>query len=155
MGIRARPGVGRTLPSPDHRSDPRVTPAVGLRRGRRLDTTGVPPASGPGHGRDPAGRELQLDATDLRSTATNHEPTRALANRPEILLLDEPTSALDDDTEGEVERLICRLAREYSLTCLMVTHDDAQAARLATMILLLEHGRLARYGPLGEVSNVR
>lgn len=79
---------------------------------------------------------------------------RALANRPEILLLDEPTSALDDDTEAEVETLIRRLAGEYSLTCLMVTHDDAQAARLATMFLLVEDGRLVHYTPMGEGGNV-
>ena len=79
---------------------------------------------------------------------------RTLANHPQILLLDEPTSALDAEAEREVESLICRLAREYSLTCLMVTHDESQANRLASKVLLLEHGRLVRYGPMGEGGHV-
>src|ERR1039458_1377594 len=51
---------------------------------------------------------------------------RALANRPEILLLDEPTSALDEQAKMGIEQLICSLVKETSLTCVMVTHDREQ-----------------------------
>ena len=76
---------------------------------------------------------------------------RTLANVPEVLLLDEPTSALDDDAKAEVEGLMQKVVRERGLTCVLVTHDSAQAARLAKRALLLEAGRIVRDGPVGEV----
>jgi putative ABC transport system ATP-binding protein len=76
---------------------------------------------------------------------------RTLANSPEILLLDEPTSALDDAAEREVEELIMDVIRQHKLTCLIVTHDKAQAVRLSTAAVLLEKGRLVKAGPTGEV----
>jgi putative ABC transport system ATP-binding protein len=76
---------------------------------------------------------------------------RTLANEPEVLLLDEPTSSLDEATEREVEALICRIIRQRHLTCLIVTHDIAQARRMADHALVLEAGRLARFGPVTEV----
>jgi putative ABC transport system ATP-binding protein len=75
---------------------------------------------------------------------------RSLANRPLVLLLDEPTSALDDAAKREVEALIQAIVREQGLTCVLVTHDLAQAARLATRALVLERGRIVRDGPVGE-----
>ena len=77
---------------------------------------------------------------------------RTLANAPEVLLLDEPTSALDDDAKAEVEGLMQRIVRERGITCVLVTHDLAQAARLAKRALLLEGGRIVRDGPLEEVT---
>jgi putative ABC transport system ATP-binding protein len=76
---------------------------------------------------------------------------RTLANEPEVLLLDEPTSSLDEDTKGEVEALMRRITRERALTSVLVTHDRAQAARLAQRALLLEAGRIVRAGSVEEV----
>ena len=76
---------------------------------------------------------------------------RTLANAPEVLLLDEPTSALDDDARAEVESLMQRVVRESGLTSVLVTHDRAQAARLAHRALLIEAGRIVRDGPAEEV----
>ena len=76
---------------------------------------------------------------------------RTLANDPEILLLDEPTSALDDETKGEVEHLIMSVIEEQGLTCLIVTHDLAQAARMARQGIVMEKGRVVRVGPIEEV----
>ena len=76
---------------------------------------------------------------------------RALANEPEVLLLDEPTSALDEGAKLGVEQLVAAIARERSLTCVIVTHDMAQAARIATRVLVLEAGRMVRIGPVREV----
>jgi putative ABC transport system ATP-binding protein len=77
---------------------------------------------------------------------------RTLANAPEVLLLDEPTSALDADAKAEVEGLMQQIVRERGLTCVLVTHDMAQAARLAKRALLLGGGRILRDGPLEEVT---
>jgi ABC-type iron transport system FetAB ATPase subunit len=76
---------------------------------------------------------------------------RALANAPLALLLDEPTSALDDAAKREVETLIQRIVGDQKLTCIIVTHDIAQAVRLAKRALLLEAGRIVRIGDVHEV----
>jgi putative ABC transport system ATP-binding protein len=78
---------------------------------------------------------------------------RALATTPEVLLLDEPTSALDAEAKGEVEKLILAVARQNGLTCVMVSHDLAQAARIADRIMVMSKGRLEKIGTASEVIN--
>jgi putative ABC transport system ATP-binding protein len=75
---------------------------------------------------------------------------RALANSPVVLLLDEPTSALDDEAKSQVEGLIGDIIRDSGLTCVVVTHDFAQAARMATRVMRLQAGRAIRIGPVAE-----
>jgi putative ABC transport system ATP-binding protein len=76
---------------------------------------------------------------------------RTLANLPEVLLLDEPTSALDDDSKREVETIIQQIAGKQGIAGVVVTHDVAQAARLARRALVLEGGRIVRGGTVEEV----
>jgi putative ABC transport system ATP-binding protein len=76
---------------------------------------------------------------------------RALANRPEILLLDEPTSALDEHAKVGVEELIANFVREDGFTFVMVTHDRDQARRLCHRVAVIEHGRLVQLGSPEEV----
>jgi putative ABC transport system ATP-binding protein len=76
---------------------------------------------------------------------------RTLANSPLVLLLDEPTSALDESSKLEVESAIQNVIREHGMTCVLVTHDTAQAVRVAGQALLLEAGRIVRSGPVHEV----
>jgi putative ABC transport system ATP-binding protein len=76
---------------------------------------------------------------------------RTLANSPLALLLDEPTSALDEASKLEVESLIEKIVRDQGLTCILVTHENTQAARLAERALVLEAGRIVRLGPTNEV----
>jgi putative ABC transport system ATP-binding protein len=76
---------------------------------------------------------------------------RALANSPEALLLDEPTSALDDISERAIEQLVLSIIRERRMTAVIVTHDPAQAHRIADLTMILQAGRLARIGPTREV----
>jgi putative ABC transport system ATP-binding protein len=76
---------------------------------------------------------------------------RTLANEPEVVLLDEPTSALDEAAQLSVEELICDVINQRNLTCIIVTHDQAQAARMARRSLLLEEGRLVAEGPISEI----
>jgi putative ABC transport system ATP-binding protein len=76
---------------------------------------------------------------------------RTLANSPEVMLLDEPTSALDENARREVEAVIARIGREQGMPCVLVTHDAAQAARLAHRALVLESGRVVRSGAVHEV----
>jgi putative ABC transport system ATP-binding protein len=71
---------------------------------------------------------------------------RALALRPEVLLLDEPTSALDRAGADEVERAVSGLRAE-GRTVVLVSHDAAQARRIADDVLVLRAGRLVEQGP--------
>jgi phosphate transport system ATP-binding protein len=74
---------------------------------------------------------------------------RALAVKPEVLLLDEPTSSLDPTTTAKIEELIRSLANR--LTVIMVTHDLAQAARIGDRTALFFDGRLIEEGPTGQL----
>jgi len=76
---------------------------------------------------------------------------RALANSPTVLLLDEPTSALDQEAKLGIELLIEKIIRQSQLTCVLVTHDVEQAARLADRVMILEAGRILRVGRVEEV----
>jgi len=67
---------------------------------------------------------------------------RALSQQPSVLLLDEPTSALDPDSRQTVERTIADLRRNSGLSLILVTHDPAQAQRLADRSLRLDRGRV-------------
>jgi putative ABC transport system ATP-binding protein len=66
---------------------------------------------------------------------------RTLVTRPETLLLDEPTSALDAQPKGVFETTAQDLAAQ-GITIIWVTHDDAQATRVAARIYQLRDGRL-------------
>jgi len=68
---------------------------------------------------------------------------RAIANRPEILLMDEPCSALDPVATGKIEDLIRELHSEY--TIVIVTHNMQQAARISDYTAFFYLGRLVEY----------
>jgi putative ABC transport system ATP-binding protein len=74
---------------------------------------------------------------------------RALQLEPAILLLDEPTSALDPETTAAVEDLLVGWVAEApsSRAWAWVTHDAAQAARIAARTLRMQDGRLSEPGP--------
>ena len=63
---------------------------------------------------------------------------RALALDPQVLLLDEPTSALDEEARDGVEATVAMLVRELGVSAVVVTHDRAQADRLASRTIALE-----------------
>lgn len=67
---------------------------------------------------------------------------RALAFHPSVLLLDEPLSALDDATRGEMHRLLGSVRDHTGVTILHVTHNAADAERLADLVLRLENGKV-------------
>ncbi len=107
------------------------------------------------------GREERVERADelLREAAVAHRgssypPTlsggerqrvaiaRALANGPRVLLADEPTGALDSVTGEQILALLERLRAERQMTILLVTNDDAVAAR-ADRSLHLRDGRVS------------
>ena len=66
---------------------------------------------------------------------------RALALEPRVLLLDEPTSALDAVARDAVEATLLDLRAELGLSYVLVTHDEAQARRLADTVIGIADGR--------------
>ena len=70
---------------------------------------------------------------------------RALAVRPEILLMDEPASALDPISTAKIEDLIFQLKKEY--TIVIVTHNMQQAARVSDYTAFFLQGELVEIGP--------
>jgi phosphate transport system ATP-binding protein len=77
---------------------------------------------------------------------------RALAMKPEILLLDEPTSALDPKATAFIEELIVKLKK--TVTIMLVTHNIAQAARVSDYTAFLFLGELIEFGVTEKVFTV-
>ena len=75
---------------------------------------------------------------------------RALATRPQLLLLDEPFAALDEITRDRINEELLRLREEQNWTALFVTHSVAEAVFLSTRILILapNPGRIAHDIPI-------
>jgi sulfonate transport system ATP-binding protein len=67
---------------------------------------------------------------------------RALARRPDVLLLDEPFGALDALTRRSMHALLRRLFAEHRPTTLLVTHDVDEALAIADRVLVLRDGRV-------------
>ncbi|HUA28083.1 MAG TPA: phosphate ABC transporter ATP-binding protein PstB [Streptosporangiaceae bacterium] len=74
---------------------------------------------------------------------------RALAIRPEVLLLDEPTSSLDPLATESIEALIRDLTPD--ITVVIVTHNLAQARRIADSTIFLYQGRMVEHGDTEQV----
>lgn len=110
------------------------------------------------HFRDPARARPLIAALGLPEEALSWEVrrlssgerarlalARALALGPEAWLLDEPTASLDAAATERVEKLLVE-GRGRGVPILLVTHDAAQAQRLADRILIMEGGRLRPAG---------
>ena len=76
---------------------------------------------------------------------------RALAADPEALLMDEPFGALDPVTRQTLQGELARIHRASGKTIVLVTHDIDEALRLATRIVLLDHGRIVQAGTPAEL----
>jgi ABC-type methionine transport system ATPase subunit len=73
---------------------------------------------------------------------------RALANRPEVLLMDEPTSALDPASSSRILSVVRALNRESGVTIVFVTHLMQQAREVCDRALVLIGGRRVEEGPV-------
>jgi phosphate transport system ATP-binding protein len=77
---------------------------------------------------------------------------RALAMKPEIILLDEPTSALDPKATSHIEELMIEL--KEAVTIALVTHNMAQAARTSDFTAFIYLGELVEFGPTQKLFTV-
>lgn len=76
---------------------------------------------------------------------------RAWLASPRLLLMDEPFSSLDAARKDEILPYIERLRDESRIPIVYVSHDIAEVARLATQVVLLEHGRVSSVGTVDDV----
>lgn len=76
---------------------------------------------------------------------------RALARRPQLLLLDEPLSALDLETRSALQESLLEVQRESGLTMIVVTHDLAEVFKLAQNVLMIAAGRVVQNGTPNEI----
>ncbi|MES1964767.1 phosphate ABC transporter ATP-binding protein PstB [Psychrobacter sp. AH5] len=74
---------------------------------------------------------------------------RAVATKPEVLLLDEPTSALDPLSTGAIEELISDLKNDYTIA--MVTHNMQQAARVSDYTAYMYLGDMVEMGETDQI----
>ena len=107
-----------------------------------------------------AGLEPGYAARDAASLSVGEQQrlmlARALALDPDVLLLDEPTAALDAAARSAVEETVLHLRAELGVSCVLVTHDRAQAERLADWVVGLAEGRCVRAGtPLDVLAGSR
>ncbi|OXT16790.1 spermidine/putrescine ABC transporter ATP-binding protein [Bacillus sp. OG2] len=78
---------------------------------------------------------------------------RALVIEPEILLLDEPLSNLDAKLRDEMRSEILRLQKEYNITTIYVTHDQAEALSMSDRIAVFNFGVCHQVGTPAEIYN--
>jgi osmoprotectant transport system ATP-binding protein len=103
---------------------------------RALDLVGLDPVLfGPRWPRELSGGQRQRVAV-----------ARALAARPDLILLDEPFGALDAITRADLQITFQRIRRELGVTAVLVTHDLREAFLLSDRIVVLRSGRVEQTG---------
>lgn len=105
-----------------------------------LRVVGLPPSSADAHPHQFSGGQRQRIAI-----------ARALAARPELILLDEPTSALDISVRAQILNLLKDLQKNFGVTYLLVSHDLSTVAYLATTVAVMYLGRIVEMGPTEAV----
>ena len=102
-----------------------------------------------------AGLDPEFEGRDASKLSVGEQQrvmlARALALEPRVLLLDEPTSALDQAARNAVEGTLLRLRARTAISLVVVTHDIAQARRLADHVVRIEGGRVVAQGPAAEL----
>jgi osmoprotectant transport system ATP-binding protein len=73
---------------------------------------------------------------------------RSIAARPGVVLLDEPFGALDAISRADLQETFDSLRRELSVTTVLVTHDLAEAGRLADEVMVMRSGRVEQRGTM-------
>ena len=78
---------------------------------------------------------------------------RTMVMKPKILLLDEPLSALDGVIKESIKEKIIKIAKEYKLTTIIVTHDPEEALTISDKVLIINKGKIEQYSSPAEIIN--
>ena len=76
---------------------------------------------------------------------------RSIAAHPGVILLDEPFGALDAISRAELQEIFDNLRRDLRVTTLLVTHDLAEAGRLAEEVVVMRKGRIEQRGSMRDL----
>jgi len=76
---------------------------------------------------------------------------RSIAARPGVILLDEPFGALDAISRAELQESFDKLRHDLTVTTLLVTHDLAEAGRLAEEVVVMRKGRIEQRGSMRDL----
>ncbi len=93
--------------------------------------------------------ERQLDAFPSELSGGQQQRVgvaRALAVKPEIVLMDEPFGALDNITRRNLQKELLSMHHQLGITFVMVTHDINEAFTLGTKVAIMNNGRIEQYG---------
>lgn len=78
---------------------------------------------------------------------------KALANKPELLLLDEPFSNIDTFRKNKLRRNLFEYLKSNNISCITATHDSEEALSYADRILMIKDGTIEAYGSPEQVYN--
>ncbi len=101
-----------------------------------------------------------LDLKDLKEEQARNLPygdqrrleiARALATKPQLLLLDEPAAGMNPQESGDLMRLIRRLKTDFGLTILLIEHDMTVVMGVCETITVLDHGQPIAHGTPAEI----
>lgn len=81
------------------------------------------------------------------------EIARALASRPQLLLLDEPTAGMNPQEKADLTRLVQRVRKELGITVLLIEHDMKVVMGISDRVSVLDHGEKIAEGLPKEVQN--
>jgi len=99
---------------------------------------------------DAAGRQVRTYSGGMQRRL---EIAMGLLHRPQVLFLDEPTTGLDPEARVQMWREIERLAAEEQMTILLTTHYLEEADRLASMLAIIDRGKVVARGTPNELKS--
>ena len=99
---------------------------------------------------DAAGRQVKTYSGGMQRRL---EIAMGLMHRPQVLFLDEPTTGLDPEARVQMWREIERLAAEEQMTILLTTHYLEEADRLASMLAIIDRGKVVARGTPNELKS--
>jgi ABC-2 type transport system ATP-binding protein len=99
---------------------------------------------------DAAGRQVRTYSGGMQRRL---EIAMGLLHRPQVLFLDEPTTGLDPEARVDMWREIERLAAEDQMTILLTTHYLEEADRLASMLAIIDRGKVVARGTPNELKS--
>jgi branched-chain amino acid transport system ATP-binding protein len=105
-------------------------------------------------------RELNLEqVANVRSADLSYgmqrrlEIARALATRPQLLLLDEPAAGMNPQEKEDLMQMVKSIRDTHGLTVLLIEHDMRFVMNLCERIVVLDHGEEIAHGPPAEIRN--